>query len=504
MPEANFRDLPPIYAWRMLQREQDEQQAAQQADRKLGAVFNRMYPTQQPTQQMPPPGLPPPPGTPMGGPQAPPPGANMAPPQAPPPRADIAPPMGQGGGMPPPPPQTAGPPPGAMPPPPAVQPAPIPPFRPMPGAGPTSPAQGGIAPPPAAPAASEVVSPEVQNFLPKFIDAMRKENIPTEQWQMMLERLPPAIKDQMALQVKSTHEQNQALIGWANAQSRAQTADAATSRADTYSRNVDSLIADRKVGEGGIALTPGGLNVAKEFIKAGMPLPGGFGKAGISRGNKMLNELAKDEEGGAGSGTIVAGRSEYKAGADSLKQLTVRSNAIEQSSKKIDKDIATLNKFLESDTAGGVRLTNEPINAIRRKFSSPELAELSLAAQVVGTEYERMINGGLLSVAQLHEGAREDAKRLMNGDMTPEEIKRTLKVMLQEINNQKSAFKEQIAEVKGGLKTGAYSGDDAGKKRGEPSADSSAPTKINSDADYDKLPSGAEFIAPDGSHRRKP
>jgi len=30
------------------------------------------------------------------------------------------------------------------------------------------------------------------------------------------------------------------------------------------------------------------------------------------------------------------------------------------------------------------------------------------------------------------------------------------------------------------------------------------PKQIKSDADYAALPSGAEFIAPDGSHRRKP
>lgn len=33
---------------------------------------------------------------------------------------------------------------------------------------------------------------------------------------------------------------------------------------------------------------------------------------------------------------------------------------------------------------------------------------------------------------------------------------------------------------------------------------SNSPKKIASDADYNSLPSGAEFIAPDGSHRRKP
>lgn len=37
-----------------------------------------------------------------------------------------------------------------------------------------------------------------------------------------------------------------------------------------------------------------------------------------------------------------------------------------------------------------------------------------------------------------------------------------------------------------------------------PSQQSAAPRPVGSKADYDALPSGAEFIAPDGSHRRKP
>jgi hypothetical protein len=136
-----------------------------------------------------------------------------------------------------------------------------------------------------------------------------------------------------------------------------------------------------------------------------------------------------------------------KAQDASLKQLTVRSGALEQSSKKIDKDISTMDRFLESGTAGSVKLVNQPINKIREAFSSPELSELTLAAQIVGTEYERMINGGLLSAAQLHEGAREDAHRLLNADMTPEQMRRIVKLMRSEIDNQRSAFTEQIKET---------------------------------------------------------
>ena len=39
---------------------------------------------------------------------------------------------------------------------------------------------------------------------------------------------------------------------------------------------------------------------------------------------------------------------------------------------------------------------------------------------------------------------------------------------------------------------------------GAPKSPTSAPVKISGDADYAALPSGAEFIAPDGTRRRKP
>lgn len=169
------------------------------------------------------------------------------------------------------------------------------------------------------------------------------------------------------------------------------------------------------------------------------------GSENIQRVDKRVATLAK-ELGitPAQMGTTV---SMGKAVDASLKQLTIREGALEQSSKKIDKDITTLDGFLESGTAGSVRLINKPINKIREAFSSPELSELMLAAQIVGTEYERMINGGLLSAAQLHEGAREDAHRLLNADMTPEQMRRIVKLMRSEIDNQRSAFKEQVNET---------------------------------------------------------
>lgn len=466
MPEANFRDLPPIYAWRMLQREQDEQQAAQQADRKLGAVFNRMYPTQQPAQQIPPPGLPPPPGTPMGGPQAPPPGANMAPPQAPAPGANIAPPMGQGGGMPPPPPQTSGPPPGAMPTPAAAQPAPIPPFRPMPGAGPTSPAQGGIAPPPAAPAASEVVSPEVQNFLPKFIDAMRKENIPTEQWQMMLERLPPAIKDQMALQVKQTHEQNQALIGWANAQSRAQTADAATSRADSQNKNVTSLVKTRQVMTDGGDFTPEDYAYWTKVVQKGGSLPPRL--ATTPGGKKLMAEVMRGvARGDVSPGDMLTNQAEFAGLKSGERALGTRTAGIGLGAAELEKFMPIAIELSNKVDRTSFPTINSILQAGEKGAGGEDVVRFTAAHNAVVTAYSQIVGRGN---AVITDKAREFAQEVLSRAYSKGQYSAAADQLMIEAKAAKKAPGTVRQELRDSM-TGAFSGDGAGKKRGDaPSA----------------------------------
>jgi hypothetical protein len=62
-----------------------------------------------------------------------------------------------------------------------------------------------------------------------------------------------------------------------------------------------------------------------------------------------------------------------------------------------------------------------------------------------------------------------------------------IKTLMNEIKEQKkTAFATDFGEVESG------------------SSPQTGPAKISSDADYDSLPSGTEFIAPDGSRRRKP
>ncbi len=208
-------------------------------------------------------------------------------------------------------------------------------------------------------------------------------------------------------------------------------------------------------------------------------------------------------------------RAQNAALGATLKDLTKRSAAVELFSSKLQKDMGTFDALLDKASTGSPLLISKPINYLRRQFSDPDLAQLDLAAKQVGTEYERLITGGTLSVAQLHATAAEDAKALINGDMPPAQARALMKTMLVEMNNARTAASESTDRIsdqmralgrgrgKGGtgLPGAAPTAPAAGAAGAAPAG---APKRIANDADYNALPSGATFIAPDGSTRRKP
>ena len=129
------------------------------------------------------------------------------------------------------------------------------------------------------------------------------------------------------------------------------------------------------------------------------------------------------------------------------KDLTKRSAAVDLFSSKVEKDMKTFESLIDNASTGSPLLISKPINALRRQFSDPDLAQLDLAAKQVGNEYERLITGGTLSVAQLHSGASEDAKKLINGDMPPAQARAVMQVMRQEMKNARDAAHESEAAV---------------------------------------------------------
>jgi hypothetical protein len=95
-----------------------------------------------------------------------------------------------------------------------------------------------------------------------------------------------------------------------------------------------------------------------------------------------------------------------------------------------------------------------------------------------------MITNGTLSIAQLHEGAREDAQRLLNGNMSPAEMRAVMTIMKKEIGNQRKAWKDQLSEVSDSIKG-------LGKAGGEPSG--VREFKTEADAKAANLPKGTKI-----------
>lgn len=171
------------------------------------------------------------------------------------------------------------------------------------------------------------------------------------------------------------------------------------------------------------------------------------GAALIEAVKRRVPQLAKQM--GLEPQDIGTTRAENAALGATMKDLTKRAEAVELFASKVDKDMKTFDEALSKAALDSPLLINKPINALRRAFSDPELAQLDLAAKQVGAEYERLITGGTLSVAQLHVGAAEDAKKLINGDMPPKQARAVMQTMRQEMANAKAAAHESEQRIKG-------------------------------------------------------
>lgn len=165
----------------------------------------------------------------------------------------------------------------------------------------------------------------------------------------------------------------------------------------------------------------------------------------IEKVKRRVPELAKEM--GLTPQDMGSTRAQQAALGSTLKELTKRAEAVDMFASKVEKDMTTLDGLLDKAGSDSPLLINKPLNVLRRQFSDAGLAQLDLAAKQVGTEYERLIQGGALSVAQLHAGASEDAKKLLNGDMPPKQARAIMEIMRTEMRNAKSASHESRDRV---------------------------------------------------------
>ena len=133
---------------------------------------------------------------------------------------------------------------------------------------------------------------------------------------------------------------------------------------------------------------------------------------------------------------------------------------------------------------------NRALQAAQTGSGDPRVIALGTALNTSVNAYARAISpSGTPTVAD-----KEHARELLNTANTPEQLNAVLGMMEKEMSAASKAPTEVMARQKARI-----SGRDPAT-----ASDTGAPVRVSSDAEYNNLPSGAEFIAPDGSHRKKP
>lgn len=116
-----------------------------------------------------------------------------------------------------------------------------------------------------------------------------------------------------------------------------------------------------------------------------------------------------------------------------------------------------------------------------------------IAALLTGAdEYAKVMSGSTGAQGSTVD-SRRVAAELFSGAYNVDQIRNVIEgVAYKDMNNRTQSYTEKLDAIKQRIQ-----GSPAGGEAPKP------PMKISSDAEYNALPSGAEYIAPDGSHRRK-
>lgn len=164
----------------------------------------------------------------------------------------------------------------------------------------------------------------------------------------------------------------------------------------------------------------------------------------------------------------------------------------------------TANELADALGNGDIRIINRISQKFAEETGSSAPTNLDTAKEVIKAEIVKSIVGGPGA-----EKDRENALAAVDRASSPSQLKDGIKIAQRLMGGQLGGLKRQYEQTTGRndferllskdsqpyLQTKEATGDSSGD---------AGPVKISSDAEFAKLPSGAEFIGPDGKHRRKP
>lgn len=500
LDSASVRELQRMET---MQRQQEMRQRAVAFQQQQDAVRRRLLARQQLGDMLPelgamggqPPGA--------GGPQPPMPGASSPPMLPPPPQGGMLPPPQ--GGMPSqmPPQQPPGMPPGGggmpMPPPAGAGPSGPPPPMPQ-GAGPGAPPSG---PPGGAPGASAPgMPPQPWKALPKppepaggapgalppppsdgavmprelvsvadMAKLLKSKGIKGEAALDMLEEWKPFMDDQNKRQFDSMKIAFQAQSAAMKAYETTMRTLTAQQRADEQGRHNrteegiqrdrNAAIRARRAAAGGAGAKPTWSKATIDYYAERALAGDNTWRTGLSRTSQgATNISAVDDrvadmsaERGSTAGGDITNRAVRGATEKALTERTKFVAAGQQFVRNFQKQADLVEKYLGTGAAGSTPIINKWIQKGRKAVEGdPDVTAFDTAIRGLAREHQRIVTG-VTSNAQLHVSAQETADELLNKDMTPDQVRATLKVMREEATNAVDSGQEEVGALKSELKT---------------------------------------------------
>jgi hypothetical protein len=134
-------------------------------------------------------------------------------------------------------------------------------------------------------------------------------------------------------------------------------------------------------------------------------------------------------------------RNAYLGSRSSDRQLMTQRGAIYAATQQLDYQLTNAEKVMNQIGGNSTPVLNAIVRGEERWTGDPKYSELFLYMTAATTEAARIMSGGTASAAQLHEGAREEAKHWLDANWTtPQQFASIKKALQGEASNRIENF----------------------------------------------------------------
>jgi hypothetical protein len=219
--------------------------------------------------------------------------------------------------------------------------------------------------------------------------------------------------------------------------------------------------------------------LAGKYLNNGSLPPMGMGKTGTRNRTLILNAATEQAKAlGLDANDLVAGAVTGKAAAQALSKATTMRSQVEGSEQTVLKNgQAALQLASQAGGPTGVPVLNRWIQAGRKKVAGdPQVAALDLAITTLATEYAKVMTTSTGTGGQTSDSARNEATRLINTAMTPEQLHDVIAQMKTEMDNRSASLRDTEAGLRNIVRNGGQPGGPGSQPASSPTPTLPAPS----------------------------